>query len=667
MNLKINYSFVIFVLFILSTVLFGQDISRDNYVNLIQINDPQERIDSLKKFRTEYPESRYFGHSLTQTFSAFVQLGNSDSAIVYAEKLLSKIPENARENYYNNFAYQLAEKKIGLDSAQSFINKAVASAKINRSKLLSSILDTQAFVLYNLGKADSALTIQKELMPGNEDDPSYITNLAIYQEASGDINSALISISKAILLGRSSNAVKKLNSWIENKYPNVSERKKAETDLATQTINEYLSNDNSSKKKSNAAAFLAVIKTDLKKAETLAQEAVSDIDDKTSVDDLILYRSNLAVVEKAKENYTGALNELMKVEGFAVPWDYDYWYLLGSVYEKLGQNEKALDAYLVGLIFPDANPIGDAAERLMKEGGIDINAVGQRIEKLKEEMKNFDLGKFQRKSKSKKVVVVELFTGAECPPCVAADKAFDKLSEYYPKDAVIILEYHVHIPGPDPMTNPSSFSKYTWYGGNFGTPTVFFDGVENIVGGGPDLVAKNRATVYKYSIDKYLNEQPDADINGKAELKNDKIFLNIDVGKIKDNSKNCSLQIALVEKSIDYTGANGIGKHLFVVRDLVNGTEGIKINQKNGKQNIKDTIDVAQVEQGIKSYLDDPTTHPSWRSNVRFTGWRARPDKIDRGNLAVVVYIQNADTKKILQAKYFDLSPKGENVGMINN
>ena len=51
-------------------------------------------------------------------------------------------------------------------------------------------------------------------------------------------------------------------------------------------------------------------------------------------------------------------------------------------------------------------------------------------------------------------VLVELFTGAECPPCVAADLAFDALGKTYKPTDVVLLEYHLHIPGPDALTNP---------------------------------------------------------------------------------------------------------------------------------------------------------------------------------------------------------------------
>src|SRR5262249_30169554 len=58
-----------------------------------------------------------------------------------------------------------------------------------------------------------------------------------------------------------------------------------------------------------------------------------------------------------------------------------------------------------------------------------------------------------RKGKSQRVVLVELFTGAQCPPCVAADLAFDGLQKTYKPTEVVLLQYHLHIPRPDPLTN----------------------------------------------------------------------------------------------------------------------------------------------------------------------------------------------------------------------
>src|SRR5262249_28259485 len=44
-----------------------------------------------------------------------------------------------------------------------------------------------------------------------------------------------------------------------------------------------------------------------------------------------------------------------------------------------------------------------------------------------------------------RVILVELFTGAECGPCVAADRGFDALGAAYRPTELIALQYHLHI------------------------------------------------------------------------------------------------------------------------------------------------------------------------------------------------------------------------------
>jgi hypothetical protein len=82
-----------------------------------------------------------------------------------------------------------------------------------------------------------------------------------------------------------------------------------------------------------------------------------------------------------------------------------------------------------------------------------------------------------------RVVLMELFTGAQCPPCVAADVAFDALLKAYKPTEFIGLQYHVHIPGPDPLTNPDSLERLGYYEAG-GTPSTYFNGAEGAGGGG---------------------------------------------------------------------------------------------------------------------------------------------------------------------------------------
>ena len=62
-----------------------------------------------------------------------------------------------------------------------------------------------------------------------------------------------------------------------------------------------------------------------------------------------------------------------------------------------------------------------------------------------------------------KVAVMELFTGTQCPPCVAADVGYDGLIKSYKPQDVVLIQYHLHIPGPDPLTNADSVARSEYY------------------------------------------------------------------------------------------------------------------------------------------------------------------------------------------------------------
>jgi hypothetical protein len=108
-------------------------------------------------------------------------------------------------------------------------------------------------------------------------------------------------------------------------------------------------------------------------------------------------------------------------------------------------------------------------------------------------------------SKAGQVVLMELFTGAQCPPCVAADVAFDALLQTYKPADFIGLQYHRHIPGPDPLTNNDSEARQQYYGEKItGTPSTFFNGRGEAGGGGPMGISAQKYKQYRAIIDKIL-------------------------------------------------------------------------------------------------------------------------------------------------------------------
>src|SRR5207247_2297195 len=73
-----------------------------------------------------------------------------------------------------------------------------------------------------------------------------------------------------------------------------------------------------------------------------------------------------------------------------------------------------------------------------------------------------------------------------------------------------LLQYHLHVPGPDVLTNPDSEARQEYYGKVIrGTPTILFNGKAGASGGGGPDEAKGKFLDYQIIIDP-LSEKPAA-------------------------------------------------------------------------------------------------------------------------------------------------------------
>jgi len=431
--------------------------------------------------------------------------------------------------------------------------------------------------------------------------------------------------------------------WLKKQYAN-SQKRKSEREKIVKSVLHNLSNGKIDIiSQSNKAAYLAKMGVDLSNAKKLALSTIKQITTETTISDLIDLRYNYSIVLNAMGKRNQAIKQLNKVKSLTPTWMFDYWLMMGKIYESKKDVKNALDSYASGLFAYTDERLVMAAKSLIEKNNLPKDAFDKLIENKIKEAKDFHPGKFTGKSNGR-VVLAELFTGAECPPCVAADKAFDHLSKYFDRNTLAILEYHVHIPGPDPMTNPSTLKRYEYYGNNFGTPTVFFNGTEKLTGGGSGLLAKNRFKVYGHIIKKHLKNKFRYKISGSANLLIDKV--NIDVKLNHLNKNNVDINIALVEKSINYTGKNGVDKHIFVVRDFIKGKK-----EKNSYN-----ISLKKLEKLLSDYLSAPEKYGHWRMGPNYKDWRDRTDKINYKNLAVVVWLQNKKTKEIYQSSFFDVN-----------
>ena len=628
------------------------------YNNALDKLTSSTKITALKKYKTDFPKSKNLHRADYYLFKEHLNIAEENSALYYASLYIYSRPENSRKNAYNSVAYSLAEKKLGLDTALVYSEKAVKSARKAKSRSLSSFLDTQAFVLHQLGKNKKALELQTEAIKNRPDDPSMLYFLSIYQEENEFRQEALLNIAKAIYLGQTGEAINNFNKWLKKEYKDINQRKTERKKIVTNVLfNNIKKQENDLISKSNTAAYFGKMGIDLTIANKLALNTIKKIDSKTPVSDLIDLRYNYAIVLNAMGKRNQAIKELNKVKALTPTWMFDFWLMMGKIYESNKNVTKALDSYASGLFAYDDDRLVRAANSLMDKNDLNKNDLDILLAKKKKEASSFHPGKFKGKSNGK-VVLAELFTGAECSPCVASDKAFDMLSEYFNRKTLVILEYHVHIPGPDPMTNTSTLQKYEYYGNNFGTPTVFFNGTEKLTGGGSSLLAKNRFQVYSHIIKKYLKNKSKFVISGSAKLVSNKVNLKLNISKLSKAKINEDdvVNIALVEKSIKYTGSHGVDKHIFVVRKLLKTKDGKSFNLKNKLGVSTADISLKDLEKELSDYLSAPDKYGHWRLGPNYKGWRERTDKVNSNNLAVVVWLQNTSTKEVLQSHFIDVN-----------
>jgi thiol-disulfide isomerase/thioredoxin len=247
--------------------------------------------------------------------------------------------------------------------------------------------------------------------------------------------------------------------------------------------------------------------------------------------------------------------------------------------------------------------------------------------------------------RSNRVVLAEIFTGSGCPPCVGADIAFDGALDRYKGQELAVLMYHLHIPLPDPMTNPSSETRQKFYGIN-GVPAFYVDGVTDGRGGGG---ADSAPTIYKDRlepvIEKLLTTKADTTLTLQADWSGPVLKVRANAGKTDMALKHVTLQIALAEERVHYAGENGVRFHPMVVRSLA-GKDAGGFPIDNGRPlRVEHTFDIAAIVAEAKASIDAFETK-------RGNGFKfeERKSDIDTKHLVVVAFLQDNDTKKVLQS-----------------
>jgi thiol-disulfide isomerase/thioredoxin len=315
-----------------------------------------------------------------------------------------------------------------------------------------------------------------------------------------------------------------------------------------------------------------------------------------------------------------------------------FHYLRGEVLAGSGKRAEAVDAYLEAAADIPRGFTSDAADKA-KDLHLDLGgteaALEAKLEKRLRELPYHPEVFVPSRTWKGKTVLLELFTGSECPPCVGADLGFDGILEAYDPKYAAVLEYHLPIPGPDPMMNPASGERQTLYGVT-SAPTVVIDGEsrQSYIGGGSRAMAEEKFNFYASEIMTRVYEEPELTVKASATLAGDSVRVEFSASEIPSGS---DIHVALVQGEERYRGSNGLLFHKMVVRDIRTAAPGAG----------QVIFDLAGSEKAADSYLTDFENPHARFPDFRFP---ERKFKIDRTRLLAVVFVQDQSSKKVWNA-----------------
>ena len=252
-----------------------------------------------------------------------------------------------------------------------------------------------------------------------------------------------------------------------------------------------------------------------------------------------------------------------------------------------------------------------------------------------------------RKAKSDRAAVVEVFTGAECPPCVGIDLACGGLAKAFQPADVILLQYHLHVPRPDPLTSPAAVERANYYGEQIrGTPTLFISGKFVTDTGGSAAAAEKFYAQFRGTIADILEKPAGAKVAVAVTKGEQGTFTaKATVTELATPGEKMTLRFVLAEDHVRYAGGSGLRYHYMVVRAMPGGEKGFPLTKPSTEQSV--TIDPAAVRATLTKYLDDFA-----KNDAPFPRGE-RP--LELRGLKLVALVQNDATKEILTAVQVDL------------
>jgi hypothetical protein len=227
--------------------------------------------------------------------------------------------------------------------------------------------------------------------------------------------------------------------------------------------------------------------------------------------------------------------------------------------------------------------------------------------------------------------------------------AFDGLLKTYKPTDVVFVQYHIHVPGPDPLTSPEGMERGVGlFGERLSAPAVLVNGKPVGRGGGPASAGKTKYTELGEAINAQLETPATAKLT-LAVAKGDKgLKATAKVTDLEKPGEKVTLRFAVVEDRVRYAGGNGARFHHQVVRAMPGGIKGFPLTKKESEQSV--TVNADDIRKGLTKYLDE---------FAKTEGEFPRSERpLSLKNLKLIAFVQNDETGEVLNAAQIDLDAK---------
>ena len=634
---------------------------------LNSIEDPAERLGGVEAFLEKYPESGYRINALMLGIRSAAKVDPSSQLVLdYAEKYIAAYSE--RGGNASAFAFGasvLHEVDAWPGKVDEYLEKAMSGEGGYRGgdRGQAQVFDIIATINFDRGNIETAIDYEKQAIELNPRSQQYSISLAGFLVKSGNLDEAE-SILVAALLQNPENQMaldsfEKLVSQRVSSESEVHEYRERVFGLQADII--LAESDNQLRTKINMVNAFSKLGVQHGRSMEYAADLASETGPESGAGLFKAASIAIAQVQFDMGQYQKVLDILEPATSLASGYDEDFHLLRGQSFEQLGREREAIKVYLEAASAVARPGIMARLNALWEKVAPDQN-LEETLEGLKAELQEWHPdGQYSAAADwSGQVVLSELFTGSECPPCVASDIAFDGLIAYYPHSANIVLVYHEHIPGPDPMTNPDSEARMAFYTRDVvgGTPTAIVNGTESSVGGGGATAAKGRFGLYSWMINQQLPGTPKVNIKlaGSRSGQNVSMSVNVDVNDpLLMHEGNLKLRVVLAEELVHFEGRNGVAEHRMVVRSFIGGHDGFALNQGRKTTEASGSIDISSLESDLLTYLSDWESENSDR--FRDTpGFKEKKHEIDESQLFLVAFVQDDSSKQIFQSIIIDLN-----------